>query len=84
MRIPFDGFHLRWGSDIQFLVDNVEASHLYGLQVNRRGIPKAGHVGVMFARGKRLLAASALFCFFFRKVKSSAAMEAIRGSGHIC
>lgn len=65
MRIPFDGFHLRWGSDIQFLVDNVEASHLYGLQVNRRGIPKAGHVGVMLARGKRLLAASALFCFFF-------------------
>lgn len=66
MRIPFDGFHLRWGSDIQFLVDNVEASHLYGLQVNRRGIPKAGHVGVMLARGKRLLAASALFFFFGR------------------
>lgn len=49
--IHFFGFHLRWGSDIQFLVDNVEASHLYGLQVNRRGIPKAGHVGVMARAG---------------------------------
>ena len=78
---PFYGFHLRWGSDIQFLVDNVEASHLYGLQVNRRAFRKPVMLGSWPAR-VRLLAASALF--FFRKVKSSAAMEAIRGSGHIC
>eukprot|EP00434_Breviolum_minutum_P020418 symbB.v1.2.018006.t1/scaffold1420.1/size119762/4 len=29
-----------WGSGIQFLVDNVEASHLYGLQVNRSSLPQ--------------------------------------------
>ena len=72
----------RWGSGIQFLVDNVEASHLYGLQVNRRDIPKAGHVAVM-ARAA-WTSRSVGVVFFFRKVKSSAAMEAIRGSGHIC
>ena len=59
----------------------MEASHLYGLQVNRRGIPKAGHVGVMARSGSTSRSVGVLF---FRKVKSSAAMEAIRGSGHTC
>lgn len=29
-----------WGSDVQFLLDNVEASHVYGLQMNRSSTPR--------------------------------------------